>query len=125
MLLDTCALLWLVEGGGELKPKILEQIDLSTNVYISAISAFEISLKCQKGKLKLPTLPSEWFETVLDHHDLSILSLDLKVCLSANELPPIHQDPCDRFIIATAQLNNLPIVTSDVRFQKYDVKVIF
>ncbi len=57
LLLDTCALLWLVNGGGHLTQSALEEIDLAPVVYISAISGFEISLKYRKGKLKLALDP--------------------------------------------------------------------
>lgn len=125
MLLDTCALLWLVEGGGQLSQSVIKQIDLSPYVYISAITGFEISLKHKNEKLELPAPPDEWFRVIVEHHELSIISLDLEICITSTKLPPIHKDPCDRFIIATANLKNLPIVTSDERFKEYGVKVIF
>lgn len=52
-----------------------------------------------KGKLKLPSPPQEWFEKVVEHHGLAVLPLELSVCIAAAQLPPIHADPCDRFII--------------------------
>lgn len=124
MLLDTCALLWLVSGGGQLSQYALELIDSSPIVCISAISGFEISLKYRQGKLELPVSPDKWFETVLIHHDLSVIPSDLKICIASNELPFIHKDPCDRFIIATAKINNMPVVTADPRFFEYGIKVI-
>ncbi len=124
ILLDTCALLWLASGGGKLSESSLEQIDLAPAVYISAISGFEISLKYRKGKLELPVLPDEWFGVVLEHHDISFISLDIGICIAANDLPPVHNDPCDRLIIATAKLHNFPVVTTDSRFEEYDIEVI-
>lgn len=124
MLLDTCALLWLASGGGKLSDAALEQIDLSPAIHISAISGFEISIKYRKGKLELPVLPDEWFRVVLAHHDISVISLDLDICIAANNLPSIHKDPCDRFIIATAKLHRLPVITGDTRFQAYGIKVV-
>jgi len=119
MLLDTCALLWLAKGDDRLPESVLEQIDLSSKVYISAITGFEISLKYRKGKLKLPVSPEQWFKIIVEYHDLTVISLDLDICIASTGLPPFHKDPCDRFIIATAMLNNLPIVTSDKRFKEY------
>jgi PIN domain nuclease of toxin-antitoxin system len=124
ILLDTCALLWLVNGGGKLTQTALEEIDRAPEVYISAISGFEISLKYHKGKLGLPLKPREWFNMAVEHHELSVISLDVETCMASTELPSIHQDPCDRFIIATAKLYKLPIVTADPRFQTYGVDVI-
>jgi PIN domain nuclease of toxin-antitoxin system len=48
----------------------------------------------------------------------------LEICIAAAELPPIHNDPCDRFIIATALHNDSPVVTTDERFEKYGVTVL-
>jgi PIN domain nuclease of toxin-antitoxin system len=124
MILDTCALLWLASGDKKLTRPILKQINEAAAVYISAISGFEIAIKSVRGKLRLPHPPGEWFAKVLDHHGLTVLPLSLDVCITAAQLPPIHNDPCDRFIIATAKLNNLPVVTVDERFEEYGVAVI-
>jgi len=77
-----------------------------------------------KGKLRLPHPSAEWFEKVVEHHGLTVLPLGLDVCIKAAELPPIHDDPCDRFIITTAKLNDLRVVTTDERFEKYGVVVL-
>ena len=125
LLLDTCALLWLVNGGGQLTQTAREAIDRAPEVYISAISGFEISLKYHQGKLGLPLKPREWFKMAVEHHELSVISLDVDICIASTDLPSIHKDPCDRLIIATAKLHRLPIVTADPRFQDYDIDVIF
>ena len=68
--------------------------------------------------------PAQWFEKVAEHHGLTVLPLDLDVCIKAAGLPPIHNDPCDRFIIAAALLNDLAVVTADEQFEKYGVTVL-
>jgi PIN domain nuclease of toxin-antitoxin system len=55
---------------------------------------------------------------------LALLPLGLDVCIAAAKLPHIHDDLFDRFIIATAKLNNLAVVTADERFGEYGVTVI-
>jgi PIN domain nuclease of toxin-antitoxin system len=50
--------------------------------------------------------------------------LELNICVAPAELPSIHNDPCDRFIIATAKLNELTVVTIDENFEKYDLTVL-
>jgi PIN domain nuclease of toxin-antitoxin system len=124
MILDTCAMLWLAEGGASLSNATRARLDAATAVYVSAISAFEIGLKCRSGKLKLPVPPSEWFESVANHHGIAILPLDWAVCIAATELPPVHKDPCDRFIIATAKLRAFPIVTGDPIFRSYGIEIL-
>jgi PIN domain nuclease of toxin-antitoxin system len=96
MLLDTCALLWLAHDQSKISPDTLSKIESAPAVYLLAISGFEIGLKCRAGKLTLPMPPADWIKGVVEHHNLSILDLDLKTCLKATELPPIHRDPCDR-----------------------------
>jgi PIN domain nuclease of toxin-antitoxin system len=124
MILDTCALLWLASSDKKLSRSTLRQINEAPAVYVSAISGFEVALKAAKGKLKLPSPPQEWFERIVAHHGLSVLPLELNVCIAAAQLPPFHDDPCDRFIIAAAKANNLAVVTADERFEEYGLEVL-
>jgi PIN domain nuclease of toxin-antitoxin system len=124
ILLDTCALLWLAEGGKQLSDAARYRIEAARVVYVSAISAFEIGLKYKNGKLRLPVPVAQWFEAIVSHHNLSILPLDAKICIGATELPPIHRDPCDRFIIAAAKALDLAVVTGDPIFSSYGIQVI-
>ena len=124
MMLDTCALLWLASGEKKISRAALKQINEAPAVYVSAISGFEIAIKAGRGKLQLPHAPQEWFEKVIAHHGLTVLPLELNICIAAAQLPPIHNDPCDRFIIATARLNDLAVVTTDENFEKYGLPVL-
>ena len=124
MLLDTCALLWLAEGGEHLSPEARELIEEAPVVYVSAISAFELGLKCRSGKLRLPVPAAEWFKSVVDHHGLGVIPLDWNICLAATELPPLHGDSCDRFIVATAKSRRLAVVTGDPIFGAYGIDVV-
>lgn len=125
MILDTCALLWLAgEGDSQLSEKALGLIDTAVDVYVSAISGYEIGIKYNTGKLQLPAAPRLWFDTVLEFHRIEKLDLSLEICVLASELPMIHKDPCDRFIIATALTLEMPVVTLDRRFAEYGVRAI-
>ena len=57
-------------------------------------------------------------------HSLAEIPLSGKIAISSTKLPMVHKDPCDRFIIATAQLEDLPNVTADRKFRKYNVIII-
>ena len=124
MLLDTCALLWLAEGGGKLRRSALRQMQNSPQLGVSSISGFEIALKMANGKLRLPAPVAIWFDTVVESHGLTLMAPDLAVCLKAGQLPAIHLDPFDRLIIATAMVHDFPIVTTDERFAAYGVETI-
>lgn len=125
MLLDTCALLWLSQGGERIPKPVLKKISAAPTLSISAITGFEISLKHQQGRLELPASPDEWLAIVLKQHDVAVLPLTLPITIRAATLPAYHKDPCDRFIIATAELHHLPIVTADPAFAQYPVTILW
>src|ERR1022692_5280007 len=99
MILDTCALLWLASGDKKISRATLKQINEASAVYVSAISGFEIAIKASRGKLKLPHAPQEWFEKVIEHHGLTVLPLELNICIAAAELSPLHNEPWGPFFI--------------------------
>ena len=124
LILDTCALIWIAQGGAELSKDCLNAIEKAKQVYVSAISSFEISLKYRNGGIELPCDPERWYTNVLENHDINELAIDGKIAIASTKLPKIHKDPCDRFIIASAKLNNLAIVTKDKLFKRYEVSLI-
>ena len=69
ILLDTCALLWLAADQTRLSERAKEQIQNNADqLFVSAISAFEIGIKARKGKLILPMSAARWFEKAIDFH---------------------------------------------------------
>ncbi len=124
MILDTCALIWLVSGHDRLSQAAKTEIEAAQIVHVCPITAWEISLKCARGALELPLPPLEWFNRSLDVHHLTLTDLSVEVLMHANTLPWHHRDPADRFIIATAQMENLAVVTSDERFREYGVETL-
>lgn len=124
LILDTCALVWLVSGHDRLSKEARSEIEAARLVYVCPISAWEISLKCAKGTIELPLAPLEWFNRSLHVHHLTLTDLSIEVLMHANTLPWHHRDPADRFIIATAQMENLTVVTSDERFKDYGVETL-
>ena len=120
-ILDTCALIWLATDDRRLSARAREEIEAAKLVHVSAISAWEISLKTARGTIELPLPPETWFKRVLEQHRLKLADLTVDVLTHANTLPWHHRDPADRFIIATASLNRFGIVTDDRRFGAYDI----
>jgi len=125
LLLDTCALVWLATGNKLLSREVLQAIYFAPVVYVSPISAWEISLKYARGELYLPLPPREWFDSAIEKHALEILPLSVDLLVKSNELPWHHRDPADRIIIAGAMLNGLTIVTRDQLFENYDIPLLF
>jgi PIN domain nuclease of toxin-antitoxin system len=124
VVLDTCALLWLAGGDKTLSRDGLSAIQHSSLALVSAISAWEISLKYERKSIVLPMEPLAWFTSVLAHHHLTLAPLDIDILIAANRLPWLHHDPADRFIIATALKEKAAVVTADKRFEQYGVRVL-
>lgn len=125
ILLDTCVLLWLANGDKRIPLPVKTIIAQADNVFISAVTGFEISIKySKKNKLDLPLPPTLWLEQIIAFYQLSVLPLDLEICAQSALLEFQHHDPCDRFIIATAIKHQLPIITGDRIFSDYPISVI-
>ena len=124
LLLDTCALLWLASGDPALSEKARSLIENAEILYVSPVTAWEIAVKAAKGKIQLPLSPREWFDAVVKLYDITVLKLTADDLLKSAELPWLHKDPADRFIIATALKNGFMVVTADGNFGKYGVKTI-
>lgn len=124
LILDTCALIWLVADDKKISETARQEIEAAQIVFVSPISAWEVSLKTARGALELPLPPLEWFNRALVAHHLSLSDLSVEILMHANELPWHHRDPADRFIIATAQHDGLAVVTNDPRFREYGVETI-
>jgi PIN domain nuclease of toxin-antitoxin system len=127
ILLDTCTLLWLAADQSKLSLNAKKAIEENAErLFISAISSFEIAIKSRSGKLGLPMEAGTWFEKALRHHGIQEVHINSSIAIRSVALTPLHNDPCDRFIIATALQNSMTIVTSDSLIAQYkEVKVIW
>jgi PIN domain nuclease of toxin-antitoxin system len=124
IMLDTCGLIWLVNGGGKISEDTLKLIEKADIVYVSAATALEVGCKAAIKKLELPMDAEKWYSKVLSIHDLVEIPITGKTALYSASLPFIHKDPADRIIIATAILHRLPVVTHDSRFSRYSIDVL-
>lgn len=124
LLLDTGALVWLATGDSKLSDNAREAVANAASVSVSPVSAWELGQKHRRGLLKLPMTPRELFQAAVERYSLDIAPLDPEVMFSASALPEHHKDPADRFIIATALLGNMTVVTADHRFREYGVDVL-
>ena len=120
MLLDTCTLLWLASTPAKLPAKVRRVIaDNAGNLFISAITAFEIGIKHRRRALELPLAPADWIAETLDHHGIQEIPVDWRIAERSTSLPPLHKDPADRIIIATSLTTGAPILTPDGEIEQY------
>jgi PIN domain nuclease of toxin-antitoxin system len=120
ILLDTCVLYWLECDPGRISKRVGEALRRSDAVlHASAISAFEIGLKVRDKLIELPLPSGDWVSEVCGRRGIRLLPIDAATAGRSTELPPIHRDPCDRFLVATAQLAGLRLATPDEMIRQY------
>ncbi|ELS04550.1 hypothetical protein Xen7305DRAFT_00042840 [Xenococcus sp. PCC 7305] len=126
VLLDTNAFLWWVTNDNKLSSAARNIISDSQNdIFFSIVSAWEIVIKSQIGKLPLPDSPEIYIPSRLNYYRFKTLSISLKDVLQIRNLKNHHNDPFDRLLIAQSQIRKLPIITADSKFHLYDVYIIW
>lgn len=121
VLLDTCACLFFAEHSPRLSPDSYALIAApDTEVFVSAASVAEIACLQQGGRLALTEHWRTWFRRQLAVNGWAYRDLTLEILEEAWSLPePIHRDPADRAILATARLERMTVITTDRRLLDY------
>lgn len=126
ILLDTSAFLWSNIEPARLSSRAASLIqDGANDLVLSAVSAWEVAIKHRLGQLELPQEPGPYVSSRIVLDRLSALPIEISHALQVSALPLLHRDPFDRLLIAQAQLERLPILTSDPNITRYDVEVIW
>jgi PIN domain nuclease of toxin-antitoxin system len=118
LLLDTHVLLWWLAGDG-LSRSASKAISTSDDVFVSAATVWEMSIKESLGRL---TVPGNWQDAI--EADFDSLPISFEHAWEVGRLPPHHRDPFDRMLIAQARVEELAIVTADPVFAGYDVSLV-
>ena len=103
-------------------------IEGADEIYLSAITVTEIHRLCRRGEIELSTGQegiSQWVNRALEHHRITPYAVSCEVAHQAELLPWIHKDPADRFIVASAMVLGVPVISPDQRLQEYPVKVVW
>ncbi|MFT4175199.1 MAG: type II toxin-antitoxin system VapC family toxin [Luteolibacter sp.] len=121
ILLDSHTLLWWMDDPSKLHPIVRSAIENPANlVFASAVSIWEIGLKMSKGKLRVPV----HFPELLQANGIDSLSFTAAHALASTALPPIHDDPFDRALVAQCQLESLTFATRDSLLRSYGIAVL-
>lgn len=130
-LLDTHVILWLAYEDTKLTKTVKDILLLQeSQIYLSTVSFWEISLKFQSGKLDLKGHSPETLKSGFDqYYEFQELDLKLADAVTFYKLKSlIHKDPFDRILIWQALQHELTFITDDENIQRYQelgLKVIW
>ena len=120
LLLDTHVLLWWLTDADRLPERMRTAVaDAANEVFVSAASAWELSIKAALGKVTIP----DGLREELEQQNFKELAVTLEDGLAAGALPRHHDDPFDRMLIAQAARRDLLLLTVDRRFADYAVRL--
>ena len=126
ILLDTCTFLWLALDDPQLSETARRFFtDPGNEIYLSAVSAWELSVKHSLGRLGLPGLPLSLFPHWREKRGISSLPLEETAALYEGRLPRLHTDPFDRILICQSIVHGLAILTPDPEILKYPVHTLW
>ncbi|TDI60859.1 MAG: type II toxin-antitoxin system VapC family toxin [Alphaproteobacteria bacterium] len=131
IVLDTHALVWWVNGDPLLSPDATSAINKAMSndrdIIVSSISAWELAMLVDKGRLSLNMDIADWLTTVESIEQVTFVPVDNDIAVASVVLPGnFHKDPADRMIVATARKLGYALLTADEKIQKYQhVKTIW
>ncbi len=125
LLLGTHIFIWFVLSPGQISAAALAAIQNPQNrIFLSLVSAWEMSIKSGSGKLSL-TQPIEPFvEDQARRNRFEILPITLPHIAAVERLPQHHRDPFDRLLIAQSITEIMPLISADRAFDSYSLSLI-
>jgi PIN domain nuclease of toxin-antitoxin system len=126
LLLDTCTFLWIVTGSSRLSKRAAQSFsDPANEVFLSAVSSWEIAVKHSLGTLRLPAPPIEFIPSQREGHGIAALPLTEEEVLYLPKTPKLHRDPFDRMLICQALVNGLAVLTPDELISQYPIRTLW
>ncbi len=126
LLVDTITFLWLVSDDQRLPLRARTACRTPSNdVYLSALSVWEIAIKNRLGKLPLPETPEAFVASRRRRLRIEPLPFDERDAAHDVLLPPHHRDPFDRGLVSQAILRGMTIVTNDPLISRYPAPVLW
>jgi PIN domain nuclease of toxin-antitoxin system len=124
-LLDTHTFLWWIQGNSSLSDRAQEILsDDNNQLYLSVASLWEVTIKLNIGKLKIPHTIDELYN-LLDLFNVELINISQSDLEQYLTLPLHHRDPFDRILIAQAIERSLILVSADRSFGSYSVQQLW
>lgn len=116
ILLDTHIWLWSLLEPAHLTQRAKAELeDQSNELWLSPISTWEVLILAERGRIVLNMEPKSWIETAFLQVPLREAPLTHEVAIQSRYIDLPHQDPADRFLVATAGVYDLTLLTADER----------
>ncbi len=126
LLLDTCTFLWIISDDSALSDEARSAFSDPTNeIYLSAISVWEIVIKHALKRLPLPEAPDRFIPSQRTRHAIQPLPLEEEAVLQLSRLPEYHKDPFDRMLVCQAIAHGLALLTPDEEIRQYPVRTVW
>jgi len=126
LLLDTSTFLWYVSADRRLPAVTRDLISAAEHdVWLSAVSVWEIVVKTEINRLKLPAPVWTYVTTQRERHAIAPLALEEGAIANLSKLPAVHRDPFDRMLVCQALAHDLSLVTNDALIERYPVKTVW
>jgi PIN domain nuclease of toxin-antitoxin system len=120
ILLDTHIWIWFINQEFERFPAHWREIiETAEVVGISPVSCYEVALAQQRGRLELSCAVNDWLKDALEPSGITLLPITAEISCKAVNLSPVHKDPFDRLIIATAVVYHAKLASIDGLFSQY------
>jgi PIN domain nuclease of toxin-antitoxin system len=123
IVLDTHVWVWWVSGNEALSgaaAAALQEAMADRSIRISSISAWEVAMLVERGRLELTMDAADWVERSEALPFVEFVPVDNRVAVRSTRLAEYsHKDPADRIIVATAQVLGARLVTRDERLWSY------
>ena len=122
LLLDTHVVLWALGDPGRLSKAARHAlVNPDNELAVSAVTAWEVAIKRQLGKLTTPGTAKDWLVPAVEELGARWTPIGTGVAASVETLPQHHRDPFDRVLIAQAILEGWTLVSADPVFDAYGV----
>jgi PIN domain nuclease of toxin-antitoxin system len=114
LLLDTHIWLWSLSDPAKLGRRVKSALTTVANeLWISPISIWELLVLAERGRIKLDDEPRRWVVEAINRTPAEEAVLTFEVAIRSREIMGSHADPADRFLVATALVYDLTLVTAD------------
>jgi PIN domain nuclease of toxin-antitoxin system len=114
LLLDTHIWVWSLVEPSKLSRRVRAAVKRAENgLWLSPISVWETLVLAERGRVRLDREPRSWVVEALSKTPVQEATLNFEVAVRSREILPSHRDPADRFLVATALVYDLTLVTAD------------